>query len=113
MVPLGSLVRVRENMGADRVIRYNIFPAAVVQGQSAPGVSSGEALDVVESMADAKLPPGTTYEWTALSYQEKLVGNQAIVVFSMALLVVYLAGGGRSRSGKAFTRNTCAPPLGF
>jgi HAE1 family hydrophobic/amphiphilic exporter-1 len=90
MVPLGSLVTVTETLGADRVIRYNIFPAAVVQGQPAPGVSSGEALGVVESMADSILPPGMTYEWTALSYQEKLVGNQAIVVFSMALLVVYL-----------------------
>jgi len=90
MVPLGSLMKINEVMGADRVIRYNIFPAAVLQGQPAPGVSSGEALDVVESMADAKLPPGMTYEWTALSYQERLVGNQAIIVFSMALLVVYL-----------------------
>jgi HAE1 family hydrophobic/amphiphilic exporter-1 len=90
MVPLGSLMNIRESMGADRVIRYNIFPAAVVQGQPAPGISSGEALKVVESMAEAKLPPGTTYEWTALSYQEKLVGNQAIIVFAMALLVVYL-----------------------
>jgi multidrug efflux pump subunit AcrB len=90
MVPLGSLLTVQESMGADRVIRYNIFPAAVVQGQPAAGVSSGEALDIVEGMAEAKLPPGTTFEWTALSFQEKLVGNQAIVVFSMALLVVYL-----------------------
>ncbi len=90
MVPLGSVATVTETMGADRVIRYNIFPAAVVQGQPAPGVSSGEALRVVESMLAAKLPPGVTYEWTALSYQEKLVGNQAIIVFSMALLVVYL-----------------------
>jgi HAE1 family hydrophobic/amphiphilic exporter-1 len=90
MVPLGSVLRVEETMGADRVIRYNIFPAAVVQGQPAPGVSSGEALRVVENMVTAKLPPGTSFEWTALSYQEKLVGNQAIVVFAMALLVVYL-----------------------
>ena len=90
MIPLGSLVTVSEIMGADRVVRYNIFPAAVVQGQPAPGVSSGEALRIVETMADAKLPPGMTYEWTALSYQEKLVGSQAIVVFAMALLVVYL-----------------------
>ncbi len=90
MVPLGSILNVREMMGADRVIRYNIFPAAVLQGQPAPGVSSGESLKVVESMATEKLPEGTTYEWTALSYQEKLVGNQAIIVFSMALLVVYL-----------------------
>jgi HAE1 family hydrophobic/amphiphilic exporter-1 len=90
MVPLGSLVSVRETMGADRVIRYNIFPAAVVQGQPAPGISSGQALREVERLAAEKLPPGTSFEWTALSYQEKLVGNQAIVVFSMALLVVYL-----------------------
>ncbi|MBL0921818.1 MAG: multidrug efflux RND transporter permease subunit [Phycisphaerales bacterium] len=90
MVPLGSLLNVQETMGADRVIRYNIFPAAVLQGQPAAGVSSGEALAVVESMAAAKLPPGTTFEWTALSYQEKLLGNQAIIVFGMALLMVYL-----------------------
>ncbi len=90
MVPLGSVLSVRETMGADRVIRYNLYPAAVLQGQPAPGASSGEALAVVESMAEQKLPSGLAYEWTALSYQEKLVGNQAIVVFSMALLVVYL-----------------------
>lgn len=90
MVPLGSLMTIKETMGADRVIRYNIFPAAVVQGQPAPGVSSGESLAVVESMANEVLPPGMTFEWTALSYQEKLVGNQAIVVFSLALLLVYL-----------------------
>jgi multidrug efflux pump subunit AcrB len=90
MVPLGSLVEVREAMGADRVIRYNLFPSAVFQGQPGAGVSSGEALAVVESMANDKLPPGMSYEWTALSYQEKLIGNQAIVVFSMALLIVYL-----------------------
>lgn len=90
MVPLGSVLTVRETMGADRVIRYNIFPAAVVQGQPAPGISSGESLKVVEEMAAAKLPDGVTAEWTSLSYQEKLVGNQAIIVFSMALLVVYL-----------------------
>jgi len=90
MVPLGSVLNVRETMGADRVIRYNIFPAAVLQGQPAPGISSGESLDTVERMAEEKLPPGMTCEWTALSYQEKLVGNQAIIVFSMALLVVYL-----------------------
>ncbi len=90
MVPLGSLMTIKETMGADRVVRYNIFPAAVVQGQPAPGVSSGESLAVVESMANATLPPGMTYEWTTLSYQEKLVGNQAIIVFSLALLLVYL-----------------------
>ncbi len=90
MVPLGAVARVEESMGPDRVIRYNLFPAAVVQGQPAPGVSSGEALQVVENVAAAVLPSGMAYEWTALSYQEKLVGNQAILVFGMALLIVYL-----------------------
>jgi HAE1 family hydrophobic/amphiphilic exporter-1 len=90
MVPLGTLLDVRESMGADRIIRYNLFPAAIVQGVPAQGVSSGESLDVVESMAKAKLPPGVSTEWTALSFQERQIGNQAIVVFAMALLVVYL-----------------------
>jgi HAE1 family hydrophobic/amphiphilic exporter-1 len=90
MVPLGAILDVRERMGADRVIRYNLFPSAVLQGQPAAGVSSGESLAVVEDMAEQKLPPGMSYEWTALSYQEKLIGNQAIIVFSMALLIVYL-----------------------
>jgi len=90
MVPLGSIAAIEESMGPDRVIRYNLFPAAVVQGQPAPGVSSGEALKVVESIAAEVLPDGMGYEWTALSYQEKLVGNQAILVFGMALLIVYM-----------------------
>jgi len=90
MVPLGAIATVHESMGADRVIRYNLFPSAVVQGQPAPGVSSGEALTIVENMADSVLPTGMAYEWTALSYQEKQVGNQALLVFGMALLIVYL-----------------------
>jgi len=90
MVPLGTLVDVKEAIGPDRVIRYNLFPSAIVQGVPAPGVSSGESLDVVESMAAAKLPPGMSTEWTALSFQERQIGSQAIVVFSMALFLVYL-----------------------
>ncbi len=90
MVPLGTLVDVRETIGPDRVIRYNLFPSAIVQGVPAPGVSSGESLGVVESMAKAKLPPGVSMEWTALSFQERQIGNQAIVVFAMALILVYL-----------------------
>jgi HAE1 family hydrophobic/amphiphilic exporter-1 len=90
MVPLGTLVDVHETMGPDRVIRYNLVPSAIVQGVPAPGVSSGESLAVIESMAAAKLPPGMTTEWTALSFQERRIGNQAIVVFAMALTVVYL-----------------------
>ena len=61
-----------------------------MQGVPAPGVSSGESLDIVESMAKEKLPSGLTTEWTALSYQERQIGSQAIVVFAMALIIVYL-----------------------
>jgi HAE1 family hydrophobic/amphiphilic exporter-1 len=90
MVPLGTLVDVKESIGPDRVIRYNLFPSAILQGVPAPGVSSGESLDIVESMAKEKLPSGLTTEWTALSYQERQIGSQAIVVFAMALIIVYL-----------------------
>ncbi|MFO0783348.1 MAG: multidrug efflux RND transporter permease subunit [Phycisphaerales bacterium] len=90
MVPLGALATVSETIGPDRIIRYNLFPAAVMQGQPAPGISSGQALNVVETMAAEVLPKGMAYEWTALSFQEKAVGNQAIIVFGMALLIVYL-----------------------
>jgi HAE1 family hydrophobic/amphiphilic exporter-1 len=90
MVPLGTMVDVRDMLGPDRIIRYNLFPSAIVQGVPAPGVSSGESLSVVEDMAKAKLPSGMSTEWTALSYQEKQIGSQAIVVFAMALIIVYL-----------------------
>ncbi len=90
MVPLGGFVKVDETMGPDRVVRYNLFPSAVVQGQPAIGVSSGEALTIMDDMTAEVLPPGVTSEWTALSYQERQVGNQAIIVFGMAMVIVYL-----------------------
>ena len=90
MVPLGTMVDVRDMLGPDRIIRYNLFPSAIVQGVPGPGVSSGESLDLVEDMAKAKLPSGMSAEWTALSYQEKQIGSQTIVVFAMALIIVYL-----------------------
>jgi HAE1 family hydrophobic/amphiphilic exporter-1 len=90
MAPLGAFVTVEETIGPDRVVRYNLFPSAVVQGQPAMGVSSGQALEIMDDMAAEVLPPGVTTEWTALSYQEKQLGNQAIIVFAMALVIVYL-----------------------
>jgi len=77
-------------LGPDRIIRYNLFSSAIVQGTPGPEVSSDESLDLVEDMAKAKLPSGMSAEWTALSYQEKQIGSQAIVVFAMALIIVYL-----------------------
>ncbi len=90
MVPLASLLKVSENVGPDLVTRYNLYPAAVVNGAPAPGVSSGEALSVVEGMLADKLPNGMGFEWTGLSLQEKSAAGQGSLVFALALLVVYL-----------------------
>ncbi|MBK7406266.1 MAG: multidrug efflux RND transporter permease subunit [Phycisphaerales bacterium] len=90
MIPLGSILKVDESMGPDRVIRYNLYPAASVNGSSARGVSSGEAMSVVEDMMRQKQPAGIGYEWTALSFQERQAAGTAGLVFALALAVVYL-----------------------
>ncbi|MDB5293195.1 MAG: multidrug efflux transporter permease subunit [Phycisphaerales bacterium] len=90
MIPLGSIMKVNESMGPDRVIRYNLYPAAAINGSNALGVSSGEALAVVEDMIKQKQPQGIGFEWTALSFQEKRAAGTAGIVFILALTVVYL-----------------------
>ncbi len=90
MIPLGSLLTVEPSIGADRVIRYNLYPAAAVNGSGARGVSSGDAIAATEELAAGVLPPGLSFEWTAMSYQEKAVAGQAAAVFAFALLAVYL-----------------------
>jgi len=90
MIPLGSLLDIREAMGPDHVIRYNLYPSAAVQGVPAPGVSSGDAMDIMSSMLEQKQPQGIGSEWTALSFQEQRAGGQAGLVFLLALVIVYL-----------------------
>jgi hydrophobe/amphiphile efflux-1 (HAE1) family protein len=90
MVPLGSVATLRESSGPSRIVRYNLFPAAELQGQGAPGVSSGEALGVMEAMAAQALPPGFSYEWTGLAYQEKQAAGGATLIFVVAVLLVFL-----------------------
>jgi len=90
MVPVGTLADVRFETGPALITLYNLYPAAPVNGQAAPGYSSGQALKLMENMAGQTLPPDTGYEWTGMSYQEKLVGNQAIFVFALAALMVFL-----------------------
>ncbi|MCC7266202.1 MAG: efflux RND transporter permease subunit [Caulobacteraceae bacterium] len=90
MVPLGSVATLEDGTGPQRVVRFNLFPAAEVQGQAAPGVSSGQALNVMEGLAAEKLPQGFTYEWTELAYQEKAAGNTAAIVFLLAVVFVFL-----------------------
>ncbi|MET0274883.1 MAG: efflux RND transporter permease subunit, partial [Phenylobacterium sp.] len=90
MVPLGSLATVRDDSGPYRVVRYNLFPAAELQGDTKPGVSSGQALDAVEKMAKAHLPEGFGYEWTELAYQQKTAGNTGAIAFGLAVVFVFL-----------------------
>jgi len=90
MVPLSSLATLSDDSGPARVIRYNLFPAYELQGQAAPGVSSGQALEAMEQIAASALPDGFGYEWTGLAYQEKAAGSSAGLVFAMAVVFVFL-----------------------
>ena len=90
MVPLGSVATVQEVSGADKITRYNMFPAADLSGQPAPGASTGEALAAVERLAKETLPTSFTTEWTEMALQQKLAGNSAIYIFPLCVLFVFL-----------------------
>jgi hydrophobic/amphiphilic exporter-1 (mainly G- bacteria), HAE1 family len=90
MVPLGSLLDVRRVLGAELLPRYNLYPAAVLTGVPMPKFSSGEALSYMEQTADSSFPQGMSYEWTGLSYQEKLLGSQAYFIFALSITMVFL-----------------------
>jgi len=90
MVPLGTLMDVSFGTAPSVVTLYNLYPAAPINGMAAPGYSSGQALKIMEDMAAQKLPGDMGFEWTGMSFQEKLVGNQAIYVFAIASLMVFL-----------------------
>ena len=90
MVPLSSVASFREQTGAYRVPRYNLYPAAEIQGSGAPGVSSGQAMAAMERIANETLPSGYSFEWTELSLQEKLAGNVGMLVFGASVLLVFL-----------------------
>ena len=98
MVPLGTLARVRPTVGPALISLYNLYPAATVIGAPAPGFSSGQAIALMEEIAARTLPPGTGYEWTAMSYQEKAVGGQIVYAFGLGLLLVYLCLAGQYES---------------
>jgi HAE1 family hydrophobic/amphiphilic exporter-1 len=90
MVPLGTLLTIEKRLGPQVVPRYNLYTSAAIIGMAAAGSSSGQALTLMEQMARRKLPPSAGYEWTGMSFQEKRVGSQAIMIFAMAVLMVYL-----------------------
>jgi len=90
MVPLGSLVKVTETHGPDRVMRYNGYPAAEINGGPAPGYSSGQAETAIAKIANENLPRGMAYEWTDLTYQRILAGNTTVYVGPLCILLVFL-----------------------
>jgi hydrophobe/amphiphile efflux-1 (HAE1) family protein len=90
MVPIGSVATLTNDSGPARVVRYNLSPAAELQGSAAPGVSSGQSLQIMEAMAEQTLPPGFSYEWTGLALQEKAAAGGATIVFVMAVGFVFL-----------------------
>jgi len=90
MVPLGSVVQVKESHGPDQATRYNGYPAADINGGPAPGYSSGQAEAAIEGLMREVLPNGIGYEWTDLTYQQKLAGNTAIFIFPLCVLLVLL-----------------------
>ena len=90
MVPIGSIATVQDTSGPSRMPRYNLYPAASVSGDTAPGFSSGQALARMEQLAEQVLPDGFGYEWTELAYQEKATGDTAMIIFSLAVLFVFL-----------------------
>ncbi|MEF9897616.1 MAG: efflux RND transporter permease subunit [Pseudomonas sp.] len=90
MLPLSSFVTVSPSSGPDRVIRYNGYPSADITGGAMPGVSSGQAVAVMERLAKELLPEGMSVEWTDLTYQQKLAGDSALFIFPLCVLLAYL-----------------------
>jgi multidrug efflux pump subunit AcrB len=90
MVPLGTLAQVKEVNGPLLLTRYNMYPAVIVNGDTSAGVSSGQAVDTVEKLAQDELPPGMAIEWTEITYMQIRSGNTAFVIFGLAVLLVFL-----------------------
>jgi multidrug efflux pump len=90
MVPLGSVMELKDITDADRINRYNLYPSAEINGAGIPGVSSGQALEIMSKLAEKDLPAGFTYEWTELAYQEETAGNTALIIFPLCVLFVFL-----------------------
>ena len=98
MVPLGSLASITPAHGPSVISLYNLYPTAAIIGSAAPGYSSGQALGALEKIAARILPQGMKFQWTALSYQEKLTGASTVLVFALAMVLVYFVLAGQYES---------------
>ena len=90
MVPLDAVMNLRNDSGPYRVVRYNLYPSAELQGDTTAGYSSGQSLKTLERLAGKLLPQGFSFEWTELALQQKQVGNTAAIVFGLSVLFVFL-----------------------
>lgn len=90
MVPIGTVASFRDRTTPYRVPRYNLYPASEVMVEAAPGISSGAALDRIAQLAEENLPPGFTFEWTDLAYQQKKKGIPTVAIFGASALFVFL-----------------------
>jgi HAE1 family hydrophobic/amphiphilic exporter-1 len=111
MIPLATLVTITPETGPSLINLYNLYPAAGVIGLPARGFSSGQAMRLMEQVAERSLPPGTGYEWTGMSYQEKIVGGQLYIAFGLGLLLVYLVLAGQYESWLAPLSIVLSVPL--
>src|SRR5205814_1661655 len=90
MVPLGAVMDLKEITGPDRIQRYDLYPSAEINGNTAPGVSSGQGIAAMEALAKEFLPRDFSFEWTDLAFQEKAAGNTALYIFPLCVLFVWL-----------------------
>jgi multidrug efflux pump len=90
MVPLGTLMDIQEINGPDKVMHYNIYPSAEISGNTLPGVSSGQAIQVMDQLAKENLPSQFGFEWTELTLQQILAGNSSVYIFPLCVLFVFL-----------------------
>ena len=111
MIPLGTVAKITPAVGPSLISLYNLYPSATVIGLPATGYSSGQSMKLMEEIAAKTLPPGTGFEWTAMSYQEKVVGGQIYWAFGLALLLVYLVLAGQYESWFAPISVILAVPL--
>jgi HAE1 family hydrophobic/amphiphilic exporter-1 len=111
MIPLGTVAKVTPAVGPSLISLYNLYPSASIIGLPASGYSSGQSMNLMEQIAGKTLPPGAGFEWTAMSYQEKVVGGQIYLAFGLALLLVYLVLAGQYESWYAPISIILAVPL--
>lgn len=111
MIPLGTVAKITPTVGPSLISLYNLYPSSTVIGLPAQGFSSGQSMALMEQVAAKTLPPGTGYEWTAMSYQEKAVSNQIYYVFGLAMILVYLVLAGQYESWYAPISVILAVPL--